>query len=90
MQIAFGCNTDLFAMRGFRQVYWLARMLEGGEDPVYIGRRLVRTASEDVGMADPTALPQASVFRYPQDFVFIASLTLLHRIERSCLPFKSS
>jgi replication-associated recombination protein RarA len=34
-------------------------MLEGGEDPVYIGRRLIRTASEDVGLADPNALQQA-------------------------------
>lgn len=37
-------------------LYWLARMLAGGEDPVYIARRLVRMASEDVGLADPTAL----------------------------------
>jgi len=37
-------------------VYWLARMLEGGEDPVYIARRLVRFASEDVGLANNTAL----------------------------------
>ncbi len=37
-------------------LYWLARMLEGGEDPLYIARRLVRIASEDIGMADPRAL----------------------------------
>src|SRR5437660_4009472 len=37
-------------------VYWLVRMLEGGEDPLYIARRLVRAASEDVGNADPQAL----------------------------------
>ena len=37
-------------------LYWLARMLEVGEDPLYIARRLVRTASEDIGMADPQAL----------------------------------
>ncbi|HVN97090.1 MAG TPA: replication-associated recombination protein A [Syntrophorhabdaceae bacterium] len=37
-------------------LYWLARMLEGGEDPLYIMRRLVRFASEDVGNADPYAL----------------------------------
>jgi len=37
-------------------VYWLVRMLEGGEDPMYIARRLVRAASEDVGNADPQAL----------------------------------
>ena len=37
-------------------VYWLVRMLEGGEDPLYIARRLVRAASEDIGNADPPAL----------------------------------
>ena len=37
-------------------LYWLARMLGGGEDPLYVARRLVRFASEDVGMADPAAL----------------------------------
>ncbi len=40
-------------------VYWLARMLEAGEDPLYVARRIVRFASEDVGLADPQALPQA-------------------------------
>ena len=39
-------------------LYWLARMLEGGEDRLYIGRRLVRIASEDIGLADPRALEQ--------------------------------
>ncbi len=40
-------------------LYYLARMLAGGVDPLYIGRRLVRMASEDVGLADPGALRQA-------------------------------
>jgi putative ATPase len=40
-------------------VYWLARMLEAGEDPLYVARRLVRFASEDVGLADPQALALA-------------------------------
>jgi putative ATPase len=40
-------------------VYWLARMLEAGEDPLYVARRLVRFASEDVGNADPRALSVA-------------------------------
>ncbi|RJW38866.1 replication-associated recombination protein A [Clostridiales bacterium TF09-2AC] len=40
-------------------VYWLARMLEAGEDPLYVARRLIRFASEDVGMADSQALPLA-------------------------------
>ncbi len=39
-------------------LYWLARQLDAGEDPLYIARRLVRFASEDVGLADPGALPQ--------------------------------
>src|SRR4029077_15345059 len=36
-------------------LYWLARMLESGEDPLYVARRLVRMASEDIGLADPAA-----------------------------------
>jgi len=40
-------------------LYWLARMLEAGEEPLFIARRLVRFASEDIGMADPQALVQA-------------------------------
>jgi putative ATPase len=44
-------NTDADAA-----IYWLARMLEAGEDPLYVARRLVRFASEDVGNADPRAL----------------------------------
>jgi putative ATPase len=40
-------------------LYWFARMLQGGEDPRYIARRLTRFAAEDIGMADPRALPLA-------------------------------
>jgi putative ATPase len=40
-------------------LYWLARMLAGGEDPRYIARRVTRFAAEDIGLADPQALPQA-------------------------------
>lgn len=40
-------------------VYWMMRMLEGGEDPLYIVRRMVRFASEDIGLADPNALNHA-------------------------------
>ena len=40
-------------------LYWLARMIEGGEDPRFIARRLIRMASEDIGLADPAALAQA-------------------------------
>lgn len=38
-------------------LYWFARMLEGGEEPLFIARRLIRMASEDIGLADPQALP---------------------------------
>ncbi len=40
-------------------LYWLGRMLEAGEDPIYVARRLVRFSSEDIGLADPNALVQA-------------------------------
>ncbi|PLW05433.1 hypothetical protein PCANC_23929 [Puccinia coronata f. sp. avenae] len=40
-------------------LYWLARMLEGGEDPLYVARRLIRMASEDIGLANPSALTHA-------------------------------
>ncbi len=40
-------------------LYWFARMLEGGDDPLYIARRLIRFANEDIGMADPQAVVQA-------------------------------
>ncbi|XP_040027995.2 ATPase WRNIP1 isoform X1 [Gasterosteus aculeatus] len=59
----YNCISALHkSMRGSDEnasLYWLGRMLEGGEDPLYVARRLVRFASEDVGMADPAALPQA-------------------------------
>ena len=44
-------------------LYWLARMIDGGEDPLYIARRLVRMAAEDIGLADPAALTNAVVAR---------------------------
>jgi putative ATPase len=50
-------------------VYWLVRMLEGGEDPLYIARRLVRAASEDVGNADPQALVLAIAVQQTVHFV---------------------
>jgi len=50
-------------------LYWLARMLEGGEDPMYVARRLVRIASEDVGNADPQALPLAIACKDAVHFV---------------------
>jgi len=50
-------------------VYWLARMLEAGEDPLYIARRLVRFASEDVGNADPQALALAVAAKDAAHFI---------------------
>ena len=50
-------------------LYWLARMLEGGEDPLFIARRLIRAASEDIGLADPTALMIAIAARDAYDFL---------------------
>lgn len=50
-------------------LYWLGRMLEAGEDPLYIARRLVRFASEDVGMADPQALVIAVAAQQAVHFV---------------------
>jgi len=50
-------------------LYWLARMLAGGEDPLYIARRLVRMAVEDIGLADPNALVQANAAKEAYDFL---------------------
>jgi putative ATPase len=50
-------------------LYWLARMLAGGEEPLYIVRRLVRFAAEDVGLADPQALVQALAAKDMYDFL---------------------
>jgi putative ATPase len=50
-------------------LYWLARMLVAGEDPLYVLRRLVRFASEDVGLADPAALVQCLAAKDAFDFL---------------------
>ena len=50
-------------------LYWLGRMLEAGEDPLYVARRLVRFASEDVGMADPQALMVAVAAQQAVHFI---------------------
>lgn len=50
-------------------LYWLARMLEAGEDPLYVVRRLIRFASEDIGMADPQALLVAVAAQQAAQFV---------------------
>jgi len=61
-------------------MYWLAKMLAGGEDPRFVARRLVILASEDVGLADPQALPLAVAAHHAVDFVGLpeAELTLAH------------
>ena len=50
-------------------IYWLAMMLEGGEDPLYIARRMIRFASEDIGMADPQALVIAMAAQQAVHFI---------------------
>ena len=50
-------------------LYWLARMLEAGEDPLYIARRVVRMAVEDIGLAEPTALALCMAARDAVDFL---------------------
>ncbi|MFN2420298.1 MAG: replication-associated recombination protein A [Gemmatimonadota bacterium] len=50
-------------------LYWLARMLEAGEDPLYVARRLVRAAVEDVGLADPRAIEQAIAAQQAVHFI---------------------
>lgn len=61
-------------------MYWLAKMLAGGEDPRFIARRLVILASEDVGLADPQALPLTVAAHHAVEFVGLpeAELTLAH------------
>jgi putative ATPase len=83
-------------------VYWMYRMLDGGEDPLYIARRLVRFASEDVGMADPQAL-QVAVAAYQachflgmpecdvhlaQAVVYLAMAPKSNALYRACLSVK--
>jgi putative ATPase len=50
-------------------LYWLARMLAGGEDPLFIARRLIRTAAEDIGEADPMSLVLANAAKDTYDFL---------------------
>lgn len=68
-----GCNPDA-------AMYWLAKMLAGGEDPRFIARRLVILASEDVGLADSQALSVAVAAHQAVDFIGLpeAELTLAH------------
>jgi putative ATPase len=80
-------NSDVQAA-----IYWLARMLEGGEDPLYIARRVCRFASEDIGMADSRAL-EITVAAY-QACHFIGmpecSVHLTHAVTYCALAPKSN
>jgi putative ATPase len=73
-------------------LYWLARMLEAGEDPLYIARRVVRMASEDIGLADPNALGITLAARDAVDFLGMpeGSLALAQAVVYLCSAPKSN
>jgi putative ATPase len=73
-------------------LYWLARILEVGEDPRYVARRLVILASEDIGLADPMALVVASAAASTVELVGLpeAALTLAQATVHLCLAPKSN
>ncbi|MDR3365185.1 MAG: replication-associated recombination protein A [Clostridiales Family XIII bacterium] len=73
-------------------VYWLARMLEGGEDPLYVARRVVRFASEDIGMADSEALKTAVAAYQACHFIGMpeCSVHLTHAVVYCALAPKSN
>lgn len=73
-------------------VYWLARMLEAGEDPLYVARRLIRFASEDIGMADSRALEIAVAAYQASHFIGIpeCSVHLTHAVVYLSLAPKSN
>ncbi|NLL90837.1 MAG: replication-associated recombination protein A [Ruminococcaceae bacterium] len=80
-------NSDVDAA-----IYWLARMLEAGEDPLYIARRLVRFASEDVGMADSRALELSVAAFHACHFIGMpeCSVNLTHIVTYLSLAPKSN
>ena len=80
-------NTDPDAA-----IYWLARMLEAGEDPLYVARRLIRFASEDVGMADSRALEVAVAAYQACHFIGMpeCSVNLTHAVTYLSLAPKSN
>ncbi len=80
-------NSDVDAA-----LYWLGRMLQGGADPRFVARRLLRIASEDVGMADPRALEQASAAAHAVDHVGMpeCELALAQCAVYLCLTPKSN
>jgi putative ATPase len=72
-------------------LYWLARMLEAGEDRMYIARRVVRMAIEDIGMADPRALEQTIAMKEAVHFLGIpeGDLALAQSVIYLCVAPKS-
>ncbi len=72
-------NSDVDAA-----LYWLMRMIESGEDPLYIARRLVRFASEDIGNADPQALAVALSARDAFDFLYLACAPKSNAVDAAC------
>ena len=73
-------------------VYWLARMLEAGEDPRFVARRLVILASEDIGLADPQSLLIANAAAHAVEYVGLpeAALNLAHAVIHLALAPKSN
>lgn len=73
-------------------LYWLARMLEGGEDPLYLARRIVRMATEDIGLADPRALPLTIAAQQAIHFLGMpeGALALAEAVAYLCLAPKSN
>ncbi len=73
-------------------VYWLARMLEAGEDPLYVARRLIRFASEDIGLADSRALEVATAAYQASHFIGMPECTvnLAHAVVYLSLAPKSN
>ena len=73
-------------------IYWLARMLEAGEDPLYVARRLIRFASEDIGMADSRALEIATAAYQACHFIGMpeCNVTLTHAVVYLSLAPKSN
>jgi len=80
-------NSDVDAA-----LYWLGRMLEGGADPRFVARRLLRIASEDIGMADPRALEQAAAAAHAVEHVGMpeCDLALAQCAVYLCLAPKSN
>jgi putative ATPase len=73
-------------------LYWLARMLEAGEDPLYIARRVVRMAVEDIGLAEPNALALCMAARDAVDFIGMpeGNLALAQAVVYLCVAPKSN